>query len=212
MASTTSSQNNLSLLVVDMWWEKAIKDRERGFTIYFNDISNKYEEENNSLHPRGLEYPHGTLHAGLDAIHDVVRMAHLLEKEIYGVVSDNGYSTPEALLDDSLHPYISKENLFMKGDYSAFHSRDLSKRLEENNTNYLMVVGFDRDVCVLETIKGAITNGIKVVTSEHLMLTNNYHRRREKSLAYYRENTTFLESLVDVWNFLDSEGKLVFFP
>lgn len=212
MTATTSSENDFSLLVVDMWWEQEIKDRERGFVIHVNGFyPGKYEKRDCQNNPRELQYPHGTLHAGLDTIHDVVRMAHLLRKNIYGVVSDDGYSPADELLDKSLHPYISKDNLFMKKGYNAFDSKNLVKRLEEDDTSRLMVVGFDRDVCIPDTIKGAIDNGIEVITSEVLMLTCD-RGDRDKALEYFRKNTTYLDSLVDVWNFLDPKGELEYYP
>jgi len=203
---TTTTEKDFSLLVVDMWWEEEIKARERGFNIYFNDIYEKYERRELSNYP-SLQYLYGSLHAGLEAIHDIVRAAHLLEKKIYGVVSDDDYSTPNELLDKNLHPYIQANNLFMKNSYSAFISKDLTKRLEEDTIHRLMIVGFDRDYCVLETIKSAVDCGIEVITSEVLMLTCG---KTDGNVArdYCRKNTTYLESLIDVYNYLDPLGKL----
>ena len=67
----------------------------------------------------------------------------------------------------------------------------------------MVIIGYDRDYCVLETIKDAVARGIKVVTSEHAMLTTNkcWSSTREQSLEYYRKNTLFLENLVDLYNY-----------
>ncbi|MDO8511588.1 MAG: isochorismatase family protein [Nanoarchaeota archaeon] len=203
---TSTTEKYFSLLVVDMWWEEEIKDRERGFTITFDDSHRKYGQRKPSNYPSSLRYPSGTLHAGLDAIHDVVRTAHFLKKPIYGVVSDDGYSLAEELLDKSLHPYISKEHLFMKHGYSAFTSKSLTQRLEEDKVARLMIMGFDRDWCVLETIKSVLEQGIEVITSETLMLTSGL-TDGDIARHYCRNNTTYLESLVDVYNHLDPEGK-----
>ena len=208
---TTPPEKDISLLVVDMWWEEEIKNRERGFAICFNEMSKQYEKMECQQYPQRLQYPTGTLHAGLDAIHDVVRKAHLLGKKIYGVVNDDGYSPPDELLDKSLHPYIPKEHFFMKNSYSAFNSKPLITRLEEDAVDYLLIVGFDRDCCVLSTIQDAVKKGITIVTSETLMLTCNV-KDRNIALDYCRKNTIYLESLVEVLNVLDPHGKLAFIP
>lgn len=204
-------EKDFSLLIVDMWWEEEIKARERGFAVHFNGFSRIYEQQEYQTYLPSLQYPFGTLHAGLDAIHDVVRMAHLLKKQIYGVVSWDSCSPPEEVLDKSLHPYVLRQNLFMKSGYSAFSSKDLTKRLEEDKVTRLMIMSFDRDCCVLETIRDAVTQGIEVITGEVLMLTCN-RKDRKIALDFYRQNTTYLESLVDVFNYLDPEGKLAFTP
>ena len=67
-----------------------------------------------------------------------------------------------------------------------------------------MVIGYDRDDCVMATIRDAVERGITVVTSEHCMLTTNRDNRRDASLAYFKENTVFLETLVDVWNYISN--------
>lgn len=202
----SAAEKDFSLLVVDMWWEEEIKNRERGFVIQFDDFSKRYERKDCQSYPQSLQYPYGSLHAGLDAIHDVVRTAHFLKKPIYGVVSDDGYSLPDELLDKSLHPYIPKEHLFMKYGHSAFTSTSLTQRLQEDAVDRLMIMGFDRDCCVLETIKSAVEQGTEVITSETLMLTSGL---TDGNIArdYCRNNTTYFESLVEVYNYLDPEGK-----
>lgn len=204
---TSAAEKDFSLLVVDMWWEEEIKDRERGFAVTFDDFHKKYEQRKPWNHPFSLQYSCGTLHAGLDAIHDAVRMAHLLKKPIYGVVSDDGCSPPEESLDKSLHPYILGKGLFVKHGYNAFTSKGLTWRLQEDAVNRLMIMGFDRDYCVLETIKSAVEQGIEVITGEVLMLTCGL-TDGNTARDYFRKNTTYLESLVDVYNYLDPQRRL----
>ena len=204
-------EKDLSLLVVDMWWEEEVKDRERGYRIVSPRFREKYGRVEHDPYPKTLQYPHGTLRAGVDTIHDVVRMAYLLQKNVYGVAMDNGYTPAKEMLDKSLHPYIPDERIFLKGGYDAFESKSLVRCLEKDGVSRLMIVGFDRDICVLETIKGAVNRQIEVITGEVLMLTSNL-RNREIALRYFKENTTYLESLVDVWNFLDPTASLEFHP
>lgn len=199
--------NDFSLLVIDMWWERDIKAKESGYDPSYSLFNKKYLA-NTFNFDLSIVYPHGTPRAGLNAIHDVVRLVHLLGKKIYAVVMDDGCSTSDELLDVSLHPYVPERNLFFKKTNSAFRSSELARQLELDDVNQLMVVGFDRDFCVFETIKDAAEKNLVVVTPESLMLTNNTRGTRELSLDYFRKNTTYLETLVDVWNFLDPQGRL----
>lgn len=194
--------NNLSLLVVDMFdsIETQLKDIERGYLIE-NDFG-LFEAKPSIKESVIIEYPYGTERAGFNAIIDTVRLAYERKYTIYDTYLYDGWSDGEEFPCASLVPYIPKENIFEKHGYDAFGARKLSERLKADNVKNLMILGYDRDCCVLETTKGAIKNGINVITSEHIMLTRNKDNPREKSLEFYRANTTFLESLVDVWNYL----------
>lgn len=197
----------LSLLVVDVSnsWEDALKDLERGYWI-----DDEYWKPERFAHkaltpePHPIFYPFGPARAGIDAIIDTAKLASRCGLTIYNVDTSGPWNDDELGPCDSLKPYIPKENWYVKCSYSAMEAQycDLPARLEADKCEHLLVVGYDRDWCVLETIKGAVDRGIKVVTSEHCMLTLDLHARRDSSLAYYRQHTTFLTSLPDVWNYL----------
>lgn len=197
----------LSLLVVDVSeaWEEVLKAQERGYFIDFEHISPgeyvRTEQDPNAL--LTLKYPHGSVRAGFNAIIDTMRIAHQFGFSTYAVEYGNGWSDGEEQTCYSLQPYIPKANRFEKHRLSAFSSSCyLADRIKADDCQHLMIIGYDRDDCVLETIRDAVGRGIKVVASEHCMLTQDRDNRRESSLAYFREHTTFLETLPDVWNYL----------
>ena len=197
----------LSLLVVDVSedWEEVLKAQERGYEI---DFDNKWPGSylRNSLDPNRLmklHYPHGSVRAGFNAVIDTTRIAHQLSIPIYAAEYYDGWTDGEEQTCFSLQWYIPKVNRYEKGQLSAFRS-SLAERLKTENCQHLMVIGYDRDDCVMATIRDAVERGITVVTSEHCMLTTNRDNRRDASLAYFKENTVFLETLVDVRNYISN--------
>lgn len=202
---------DLSLLVVDVsdGWEDELKNHERGYSLEWDYIGGgRWKLSDFPPYPDMIEYPHGSVRAGLNAIIDTVRLARNLNRTVYSAELYDGFSDGEESTCSSLQPYIPKKNQFEKWGYSTFGSKDFVSRIESDNCEHLMVLGYDRDYCVLETIKDAVKRGIEVVTSEHIMLTKasklktEPEKIRERSLSYFRANTVFLESLVDVWNYL----------
>ncbi len=196
----------LSLLIVDVSedWEETLKAHERGHFIDWSYISPGRYERGKLMPaevPLVIQYPHGTIRAGFNAIIDTARLASLYGIPCYAVHLYTGWSDGEEQTCHSLQPYIPAANQYEKHGLSAFGCA-LAGRLEADECEHLLIIGYDRDACVLATIKDAVERGIKVVTSEHCMLTADCPGLREKSLAYIKENTVFLGSLVDVWNYL----------
>ncbi|MFH1064775.1 MAG: isochorismatase family protein [Candidatus Woesearchaeota archaeon] len=199
--------NDLSLLVIDISedWEEVLKAHERGHFIEWDHnkgIWSKDSKLSPSNVPLNIQYPHGSTRAGFDAIIDTVRIAHSRDHTIYASSFYNSQTDGEEQPCHSINPYIPQQNRFDKHTYSAFGSGDLATRLKEDGCRHLMVIGYDRDCCVLETVKDAVTQGIQIVTSEHVMLTTDRYDLREGSLAYLKENTIFLDDLESVWNYL----------
>lgn len=200
-------RNPFSLLVVDVseGLEEALKAQERG---YFIDMDysgpGRYVRGNLSDPPLlKIQYPHGSVRAGLDAIIDTARIAHERGVPTYAVhYYYDGWTDGEEQTCHSLQPYIHEANRYEKYSLSAFTRRSFATRLAAEGCKHLMVIGYDRDDCVLETIRDAVERGITVVTSELCMLTQNRYNRQESSLAYFRKNTVFLEKLPDVWNYI----------
>lgn len=195
----------LSLLVVDVSedWEDVLKAQERGYFIEWNHRApGGYER--GQLNPDEIltiRYPHGSVRAGLNAIVDTARIAHQYRIPVYTVEYPGECSDGEEQPCYLLHPYVPESNRYRKHTLSAFGC-SLADRLAAEGCKHLMVVGYDRDDCVLATIRDAVERGIAVVTSEHCMLTADRGNRREASMAWFREHTTYLETLVDVWNCL----------
>lgn len=202
---------DLSLLVIDVCdgWEDELKNHERGYRLEWEYTGDgRWKLSDFPPCSDMIEYPHGSVRAGFNAIIDTVRLAHGLGRTVYSAEFYDEFSDGEEATCSSLQHYILKENCFEKHGYSTFSSKAFASRIEADSCKRLMVLGYDHDCCVLETIKDAVKRGIEVVTSEHVMLTKSSKRKtepekiREMSLSYFRANTVFLESLVDVWNYL----------
>jgi hypothetical protein len=195
----------LSLLVVDVSedWEEVAKAYERGYFIDWDDIApGRYVRGNLDVKSiLSIQYPHGSVRAGFDAIIDTVRIAHQWGVPIYAVEysAENTYGEKQTCF--SLQPYIQEANRYRKYALSAF-SCALADRLKSEGCQHLMIIGYDRDACVMETIRDAVERGITVVTSEHCMLTQNMYNRRTHSLAYFKKHTIFRKTLPDVWNYV----------
>lgn len=197
--------SQLSLLVVDISsnWEEELKAQERGYFIDWDYFKEEYELANGwKPYHRSLKYPYGSTRAGIDAVVDTARVAHESGIKIYCVDTLDQWSDGDDDVCYSLQQYIPKENRYFKYDHSAFSCKELAERLEQDRSGQLLIIGYDRDCCLLETVKDAISRGMKVATSEHCMLTIDLNKDRDKSLAYYKEHTTYIESLIDVWNFI----------
>ena len=200
----------LAVLVVDMStdWEETLKAHERGAYIEWH-YSGSYKRDVELVKkvPLKLEYPHGSVRAGFNAIIDTVRIAHELKIPIYAVHTQDGWS------DDfgtalSMQPYIPEERQSDKAGFSAFTDFDLSNEervaymLKKAEFTHLLILGYDRDCCVLKSAQDAVKLGYTVLTSEYCMLTKQGSTQRDTSMTFYRENTQYLEALEDVWNFL----------
>ena len=109
-------------------------------------------------------------------------------------------------LDKLVYDYVPRGEIATKGEYDAFVNTGLAERLQQAGVDAVLVAGFDRDHCVLQTAKGALEWGFKVLASEHLMFTTipwpRESCRRLWSLAYFRENTTYFDSLSDLISYL----------
>lgn len=195
----------LSLLVVDISnnWEEELKAQERGYLIDWDYTEGKYKVADWwKPHHRPLQYPYGSPRAGLDVIIDTVRIAHERGIIVYSVDKLDQWSDGDEDVCYSLQPYIPKGNRYFKYGYSAFSCPELAERLQKDKSEQLLIIGYDRDCCVLESVKDAVSRGIKVVTSEHCMLTIDLYKGREASLAYYKEHTVYLDPLTAVWNYI----------
>lgn len=197
--------DKLSLLVVDISesLEDCLKANERGYSIDMNCCSGLWVRS-----PHGqmvvqteIIYLHGSLRAGFNAIIDTACFAYTRGKTVYAAYFYDGWSDGEEQPCKSLLPYVKKEHIFEKRTYSAFQSGNLASHLEKDECKHLMILGYDRDCCVFQTTKDAVKRGIKVVTCEQLMLTQDKGKRSE-SLNFFKKNTLFLESVVDAWNYI----------
>ncbi|MBI5004141.1 isochorismatase family protein [Candidatus Kaiserbacteria bacterium] len=204
-----------AVLVVDVSedWEEVVKDHERGYAIDFENFgSGGYKAT--GLTSLDIEYPHGSVRAGFNAIIDTVRIAYKLKIPTFAVHTTDEWSDGDEVTCESLQSYIPKEHQAYKGDFSAFvdpcrfEGEGIAAKIERVRPEHLMILGYDRDHCVLATVKDAVARGYKVVTSEHCMLTKADSTRRDETLAYYREHTQHIEALSEVWNYLWSHRCL----
>jgi nicotinamidase-related amidase len=203
-------EQKLAVLVIDVSenWEETLKAHERGAYIEW-DYHGKYVKDVELLQKvrLDLEYPHGSIRAGFNALIDTVRIAYECKIPIYAVHTQDGWG------DDyttalSLKPYILSENESSKADFSAFTSFDLNQedqvafKLKQASFTHLLIIGYDRDHCVLKSVQDAVSLGYTVITSEHCMLTRPDSRNRDESMEFYRQHTQHIESLEEVWNFI----------
>lgn len=204
--------NDLAVLVVDVCqaWEDVLKSNARGYRLDFNCFTGKFVEKDLPKDPEKLFYQYGSHQAGFDAIVDTVRIAHLRGIPIYSVHFYKGWTDGEEQTAYALDPYIPAENRSEKGSYSAFYKdylnlpNQVAFKLKEAGFKRLLILGYDRDCCVLKTCKDAVTLGYEVITSEHCML---HHlegplSERELSIQFYKNETKFIESLADLWNWI----------
>lgn len=201
----------LSVLIVDVSeaWEEELKAHERGYYCHFDHFTGQYGK--GAILPETAElelaYPHGSLRAGFNAIIDVAALAHHLGIPRYAVHLYDSWSDGDYRTCQSLQPYVPRRNQYEKHRHNAFDNKKFAKRMATDEVRRLFVLGYDRDWCVLETIRGALAAGIEVATSEQCLLTKNLCNRREQSLEYLRKHTTYLETLADAMNFLTASSR-----
>src|SRR3989344_9084805 len=115
--------DQLSLLVVDVSedWEEVLKAQERGYTIDWQHRGGGYVK--GKLDPNELmilQYPHGLVRAGFNAITDTARIAHQkLHVPIYAAEYSREGTDGEEQVCFSLQQYIPKENRYEKSGLSA---------------------------------------------------------------------------------------------
>jgi hypothetical protein len=199
-------KNALSVLVVDVSrsWEEYAKAVSRGYAIKQAQRSRRFYRDPERLEKDlCLEYPHGSLRAGFDAIIDTVRLAHQLGLMVYAAEYDAPWACEDDVITcDSLQPYIPPRNRYRKKLYDAFSCAAFVRRLERDRCGRLLVIGYDRDCCVMQAAMGGLAHGLKVVTSESCMLTVGTPREGRVSHKWYRSHTTYLEGLPEVWNYM----------
>lgn len=145
-------------------------------------------------------YEYGTVSEGFERIRQVLDAATELGYSIYATVyGDN-------TLDSRVASYAKQ--IIKKPEHSAFKETQLGKLLKVENSKELLVFGFNRDACVIETVKDAVRSGYKVITSEELMFAIEFYSGRFKSLDYYRneKNVLFLDKYTDVLDYMRNRG------
>ena len=109
------------------------------------------------------------------------------------------------MLDPLVYGYVPPHEVITKHHDDAFKTPGFSSQLCQRGLTELLLTGFNRDICVKASAKGAVDHGFSVVTSEHLMFSDRSFRPyRYKSLAFFQKHTTFLASVEDVMAYLAS--------
>ena len=85
---------------------------------------------------------------------------------------------------------------FNKAEPDAFKDVSFTSELEARRVENLIIVGFHRSACVMETSMGALRNSLGVITSYRLMY-GEYSMKGEfrKTLGFYLKNTQHYFSL-----------------
>src|SRR5690606_8976061 len=87
-----------------------------------------------------------------DTIIEMVRLARRLRIPV-DVVEMQGMGADCGPAAEAIRDVVPKSNRFPKDYYSAFKGMcRLQQRLQRRGTGRLLVMGFHRDICVLETV------------------------------------------------------------
>jgi len=153
-------------------------------------------------------YEQGTVEEGMAAMEEVLKAAQAKGVPIYGVdYAPQGNKTP---LSARFRGYVPDDHYFTKGIPNAFFGgtradgKLLRTVMNEDATTEVILIGFDRDDCILETAVGGTVEEYRVITSEALMLSRNNksHVFRPISLNWLRGSTTYHETAEEVLDYL----------
>lgn len=202
--------NKFALLVVDVSrnLEEYVLAQERGYEVCFGTIWNKKDIP---LYPasNAPRYPRRTLRAGVDAVVEAVRRATIHDAAIYAAEFRMERSTEGShLLCHWLEPYIAPANRYEKTTSSCFQSGGLEERLRNDGVEQLLIIGYDRDICVYHTAVDAVKSGFDVSTAECCMLTATQEHQdlwQTDAQKFFREKTRVINEQHEVWNFVKDE-------
>jgi len=171
---------NLAVLVVDLL-EDIEDSRGRGYSC-------------------GQESPEKALHD----IDQVLEAANAVGVPIFATRYDG------LKIVRKVQSYAGHHEVIDKSERDAFINTDLEDRLQQKEIDTLVVIGYDRDICILNTIKTARRKGYNVITSEALMFAEGSRiaraargQSRKKSMDFIRSNTLYCD---------DVDGIFAYFP
>ena len=157
-----------------------------------------YGELDRPIGPIGTEFTHyeyGTRIEGLRIIYGVLQIANNNGHKIYATTSiqeQRGNRPVIAQLSKVVKRFVNGKDIVVKPmlneydiSFNSFYKTRLHQKLQSDGIGVLLILGQNRDICVKETIKGALSLGYKVITSEQLMF----------SLKGENERIGFVESI-----------------
>ncbi len=136
-------------------------------------------------------YDGGFEEEGLDKIEALLSYAFTEEIPIY-ITEYLGFPTCERI-----KKYTPNSRIISKISWDAFKKTSLHQKLDEDDINEIVVLGFNLDACVFETVKTAKKMGYNVLTSPELMFggTSPY---KEVALDFYLKETDHFEKAQDL--------------
>jgi len=159
-----------------------------------------YRELDWPLRP-GMEtthYEYGTRPEGLEIIRQVLQDANNHGHNIYATTYQQPGANGQVIdtLSRVVTEFVNQRGIVVKPmldkdnvSFDAFYKTDLHQRLQSDGIGVLLILGQNRDICVKETINGALSLGYKVITSEQLMFS--LKRERIKSLESIKGRLDF---------------------
>lgn len=162
-------------------------------------------------------YEYGTKREGMNRLEELLKAAKKHAIPIFAMTSEHPGSKVIPALSKIIHHNTPSSHILCKHlnpythnvELNSFESHELKKQLKHNKINTLIVAGHDRDRCVLASIKGALQNGFKVITSEQLMFTLTPHKkilkRRIKTIRYIKRNKNiiYMHEYTDIIKFIE---------
>jgi len=211
-AATHGASGDLAVVVVDVSvvWEQAIVALSRGGEYERDEDGTWRERSHVDYLSHEIKYRYGGARRGLDAMADVLLHAAKLGIPRYAVSYFDEWAQGDDRLAYCLQPFVPKRNRVWKYDSSAFGCErgNLERVLRRDGPfSRLLLMGYDRDFCLLDTARDAVARGYGIISSERLMLSLEKNKQREASLDFYQGNTTFLETIPDVLNLLQEAVK-----
>lgn len=197
-------------LVVDMSqvWEEALLSAERGYDVVTHEDGSQHKATPDFI-AKEMKYRYGNVRDGFRAIAKLLEAARARDIAAHSVNLRDEYALGDDRLCDYFRPLVPKANRHWKNEFAAFECDgcDLGWRLQKDDVGTLFVAGYDRDYCLLDTVRSAVDRGYRVVTCEQLMLSVERGRLRDGSLDYYRRRTVFKDALEDVLQLLEEHGR-----
>ena len=143
-------------------------------------------------------YEYGDLRLGIDRIEEVLKTGEEFQCPIYAATYKH------QPLSRRLMRYVKPGNVFNKKEYNAFEQSSLDERLRHDRTDTIIVMGFNRDRCVKQTIQGAVERGYNIIACEELMFEIECDDIREKTLEYFKNQrgVLFFEQHTKVLEYL----------
>lgn len=160
--------------------------------------------------PPHLTYFHGSVSKGIERVCSLLELAKRFKIPIV-LVEYAKVITPSIA---SIWPENAK--MIQKHNSSAFSSLEFETFLKQEGIETLVIAGYNRRLCVLSTVKDALTRGYGVFTSDSVLFGDSLLEELShfgdvlRSLFFFRKRTKYYSSLSNLENAIESSLGDVF--